>query len=117
MKIRNGFVSNSSSSSFCIVGVSLEGDEFEKAASLKRTDDEEYIDRYEQFEILCKKKKVSDLEFFTDEDDYVFIGKDIFSMKDSETMGEFKNRTLKDFNKILPKLKTKPSLMVEYISN
>ena len=65
MKIRNGFVSNSSSSSFCIYGAALEFSEIlEKVKNstvfsedeLKRFDDEEEdIEWYEIGEMDCDK--------------------------------------------------------------
>jgi hypothetical protein len=70
MKIRKGFVSNSSSSSFCILGVQRD------CGSLKGTD----LESHSGIGEYC-------------EDDR-FVGLPPTDMKDSETLLEFKNRVV-----------------------
>ena len=79
MKIRNGFVSNSSSSSFCIFGVRLEDDFLIEALNIK--DDEELYDL-----------ELKGLNIHRDgEGQCCYIGRDLISIKDNETGKEFKD--------------------------
>jgi len=73
MKIRNGFVSNSSTSSFCIFGIFLSD----------RNMDED----------LEKKVEDAGLEFLYGPSypDSVYIGRSFSSIKDDETGGQFKD--------------------------
>jgi len=94
MKIRNGFVSNSSSSSFCIYGASFEmGELIEKVKTLGLiTEDkiEEYEDdQYELMEILDEKLDLN-MEFDY-ENEYVWIGRPWSSIGDDETGRQFKD--------------------------
>lgn len=80
MKVRNGFVSNSSSSSFCIYGVEMDSYEFEKKMKLIKPD-LETDNIYELAEHLEIK-----LEVHTPSDfDKVYIGRSWSSIKDDET--------------------------------
>ena len=107
MKIRNGFVSNSSSSSFCIYGASLEFDEL--VEKLKETDiiseeklneiiDNEYDEQEE--EILNIIDDNSNLEVYQYDDD-VWIGRSWSSIADDETGGEFKESIKAELEKLL----------------
>lgn len=73
MKIRSGFVSNSSSSSFCILGISFDSEDqipetWSKHPSIK-------------FEEACNEY-----------DDRIFLGMYPENMKDEETLLQFKER-------------------------
>ena len=81
MKIRMGFVSNSSSSSFCIVGYSIDSDKFD-----------DYDDLYEIF----KPSKLVCSRGISDYSDSYIIGKYIENMKDDETLLDFKKGILKE---------------------
>jgi hypothetical protein len=93
MKIRSGFVSNSSSSSFCILGISLSYDEVTK---------------------LCKKTGGIDdtihspLGWISDTYDYgddIIIGMHPWNqMQDDETPPMFRKRITAEIKKQLPKL-------------
>ena len=71
MKIRNGFVSNSSTSSFCIYGAAID----------KSKVDEDAVEK-------------AGLEYHRGDpnngDDYVYIGRSWCSIKDDETGAQFK---------------------------
>jgi hypothetical protein len=98
MKIRNGFVSNSSSSSFCIYGTFMRVEKFkerlnESGLSEKLSEDditemEEYGDRYFLNKIISEN---SNLEFYQDEESDIWIGKSWYNVGDDETGNEFKN--------------------------
>ena len=73
MKIRYGFVSNSSSTSFCIYGVSL------------KNEDEEIAEVAEKLGLYVKYGQW----------DGVYIGREYSSIKNDETGAEFKESTQK----------------------
>lgn len=121
MKIRNGFVSNSSSSSFCIYGAMIEPSDLDY---IKNFIDLENVDstdkfRYEQFlkdennehgsgdrwvllEVFCNYIKTHNLDFVYDsEGEVIYIGRHPYSIGDDETGKQFK-RSLDFLYKIIP---------------
>ena len=82
MKIRNGFVSNSSSSSFCIYGIPLwvSNDEFD-----------ELYHKIEEDEVASSNQV---RVFFTECGNYA-IGRSYQTIRDNETGGEFRTKTKK----------------------
>jgi hypothetical protein len=86
MKIRQGFVSNSSSTSFCIYGAIFEGDEI---LDLLHIEDEE-PDYYETIDKIATEL---DLESGSadSEGDSFYIGKSWDGIKDDETGKQFKD--------------------------
>jgi len=116
MKIRNGFVSNSSSSSFCIYGICAEESEIKEALVAKgATKDELEDDLYEYFDNWSynRKKREGELtaadiseyedKFFKPEDGFemhnpyeydgeIYLGVEWSSIGNDETGAEFKAR-------------------------
>ena len=87
MKIRSGFVSNSSSTSFCIVGLAGE------RADKKLGDDwREIFESFEESTATGSNEKGKTSLSFYCQEDHGFIGIDIDSMKEDETLGDFKKR-------------------------
>ena len=76
MKIRNKFVSNSSSSSFCIMGVSVSNETYEKV-------DAAWTDKNRFLDAQCS---------ISDGGDEVYIGAYPYRMKEDETLSQFKQR-------------------------
>jgi len=97
MKIRTGFVSNSSSTSFCIGGVYLTNSEMEKHFGVKNIWDNRTCGPN-----LHKKSQ--------EDYDGGYIGVSISRMEDNQTKLEFKKFCLEELNKALPEGRCKFTL-------
>ena len=90
MKIRNGFVSNSSSSSFHIYGARIEEDEIRKMLLEQGHITEEDADQYGIYEDI-DKLDCKELQMYPVYDDQcIYMGRTYSSIKDDETGEEFK---------------------------
>jgi hypothetical protein len=85
MKIRYGFVSNSSTTSFCIYGNTFNSKDINEDLQLKAEN--------EGFEVHNDPN-----------DDYTYIGRSVKSIKDDETGKQFKENTLKLMKKVFPEI-------------
>lgn len=117
MKIRSSYVSNSSSTSFCIVGIVATNDEFDvdsknlRATLVTYGCDEEQVNKMDALEMINSlyyrfydSKLLGDisvkngLENYSSDD--VIVGLDIHSMRDDETLGQFKDRVYRQLKSI-----------------
>ena len=98
MKIRKGFVSNSSTSSFLIYGLYLEDEEINKYFGIKSTvdRDEDDEDTYEAVEKLAEELNM-EMHYPEGYDGY-YIGRTLQECGDDQTMGDFKKKIRKEFN-------------------
>jgi len=90
MKIRQGFVSNSSSSSFCIFGAIISAEKAKKFLDEKNVEyDPDYI--CETFETADSPLDLECWTYGYGYDDDLYIGRSWDSIKDDETGKEFKD--------------------------
>jgi hypothetical protein len=103
MKIRTGFVSNSSTSSFCIHGIGMDTWDFtdllKKRGILSKDEDIDLWDWYEKNEDMLKEKGL-ECEIPCDYDT-IYIGKSYDKIKDDQTGKEFKNEVENDLKELL----------------
>lgn len=102
MKIRNGFVSNSSSSSFLIYGCSV-SDGIKQIINTKlNNDNDDDYDSDDMYRNIEKIIKNTDLNVFADSEyEYFFIGKSWDEVKDDETGKQFKDSIIESIKSIL----------------
>jgi hypothetical protein len=98
MKIRNGFVSNSSSSSFCIYGSEVDIDDIKIAAKTLGIEfDEDDPEIYElEEDISCQ----SGLEYYSICGEAYYFGRSYSTIKDDETGKQFKDSVIESFAKL-----------------
>lgn len=101
MKVRTGFVSNSSSSSFAIWGASFDTDELLEVIKNQLTE-EQYEMIKEQDEALENVWSVNGLEMYEDyEGQRVYIGRSWSDIDDDQTGKQFKNYVQKKIEKAI----------------
>lgn len=121
MKLRKGFVSNSSSSSFAIFGIEesastlaeMLSEKMEKKAlpdGVDPEDAEDEIDSWSVKEIIEEKG----LSCYDDEGGTLYVGLDVFGMEEDETKRQFKARISAKLKEVFGKDFTIDYLSGEY---
>ena len=104
MKIRNGFVSNSSSSSFCIYGTCMSFSEIKEniknSTLLTESYSTEEIEEMEKWDLIEIVEGNTDLYVKYYEGD-IWIGREWTSIKDDETGLQFKENTKAEIEKLI----------------
>ncbi len=111
MKIRNGFISNSSTTSFCIVGCM-----FEDKKEIKKLFKKELVDKYKDsyfsdndfLELFYEEEEKAgekiELSCHVSPSDETYVGVSIKNLKDNQTLIEFKElvkqKLSKYFNRV-----------------
>lgn len=102
MKVRRGFVSNSSSSSFLIYGVCLKADEAERLLR-ENTDDVVFLDELDEYGVY---EMTGSLVYASDGNTdgyYLYAGESWSCVKDDETGAQFKERVEKKLAELFGK--------------
>ena len=110
MKVRTGFVSNSSSSSFCIYGTIIEDSTENREMLLKFLEEKCNVSK-EDLENLREVEDMSEIGYEVEEqlkdlssdyyDDSLYLGRSWRSVKDDETGMQFKESIEKKLKEIL----------------
>lgn len=85
MKIRSGFISNSSSSSFCILGVEVDSETYDKVSAISYS---------------SRTANTLEAESGISNEDLHLIGYPPSKMRDDETLGQFKDRIVAEAAKL-----------------
>jgi len=102
MKIRTGFVSNSSTTSFMLMGVRCDEYDLENNEQfMELVKSSNYYDEKEDLsENIYSMINTTDLIVECNYEGTVWIGLSIFSMEDDETLKDFKKRAKYELNRV-----------------
>jgi hypothetical protein len=102
MKIRSGFVSNSSTTSFCIYGARFDEAEVEEFADNKKKKDGDW--ECLEFSKFQKKAEKAGFElYYSGECECAYVGRSPTTIEDDETGADFKKSTEEAMKKLFGK--------------
>lgn len=110
MKIRHGFVSNSSSTSFTIIGICDDADTIYEKLKLAHPKFAEDVEDYDLIDEVVEGLGLG-LSHYIPYGEYVYIGLDYENIGDDETGKQFRERAQKEVSKLLGE-----TVPVEYLS-
>ena len=113
MKIRQGFISNSSTTSFCIYGVHFSRGELFKVmnaidvkaklmlANMNKSNDMEEMDDNDLFQVIDEAYDFKNVDCYSPEDGGVYVGRSWSSIKDDETGKQFKDSVKNELKQVI----------------
>lgn len=115
MKIRNGFVSNSSSSSFCIIGMPFDEDDLRNYIA-KVTGQEGFDTDDEDIDVeeFLDSKDISYENGIGEYYEQIIVGKYYSDMKPNETKAQFEERVKKAIENALPGIDEEIKVALHY---
>jgi len=110
MKIRRGFVSNSSSSSFCIMGSQFVEDDFPIVNDMEFEDLGEYLESF----IDSKEGTKLQMKYGIENKNFCYVGIQVNALDESKTIAQLKIEVEKEMRELF-KLDDERELVINFV--